>query len=80
MSRDSHVTEVHAEPVVAYDPELLAHLSLHRALIVRRALLASAIRGFLPLPMVDDLLAGRVRAGLYTKVAAGRQQAASVVG
>ncbi len=73
MSRDRCVTEVHAEPVVAYDPEQLAHLSLHRGLIVRRALLASAIRGFLPLPMVDDLLAGRVRAGLYAKVAAGRQ-------
>ncbi len=73
MNRDSRVTEVHAEPVVAHDPEQLAHLSLHRGLIVRRALLASAIRGFLPLPMVDDLLAGRVRAGLYAKVAAGRQ-------
>ena len=73
MNRDSRVTEVHAEPVVAHDPEQLAHLELHRGLIVRRALLSSAIRGFLPLPMVDDVLAGRVRAGLYTKVAAGRQ-------
>ena len=73
MSRDSRVTEVHAEPVIAHDPGQLAHLALHRALIVRRALLASAIRGFLPVPMVDDLLARRVRAGLYTKVAAGRQ-------
>jgi hypothetical protein len=70
MSRD--VTEVHAEPVIPHDPEKLAHLALHRGLIVRRALLASAIRGFLPLPLVDDVLAGRVRAGLYTKLAAGR--------
>jgi hypothetical protein len=73
MSRDSRVTEVHAEPVIAHDPEQLAHLALHRGLIVRRALLASAIRGFLPVPMVDDVLARRVRAGLYAKVAAGRQ-------
>jgi hypothetical protein len=73
MSRDSHVTEVHAEPVIPHDPEKLAHLTLHRGLIVRRALLASAIRGFLPLPVVDEVLAGRVRAGLYIKLAAGRQ-------
>jgi hypothetical protein len=73
MTRDSRLTEVHAEPVVAHDPGQLAHLALHRGLIVRRALLSSAIRAFLPVPMVDDVLAGRVRAGLYTKVAAGRQ-------
>jgi hypothetical protein len=73
MSRDSRVTEVQAEPVIAHDPRQFAHLALHRGLIVRRALLSSAIRGFLPVPMVDDVLAGRVRAGLYTKVAAGRQ-------
>lgn len=71
MNRDS--CEVHAEPVIVHDPEQLAHLALHRGLIVRRALLSSAIRGFLPVPMVDDVLAGRVRAGLYAKVAAGRQ-------
>jgi hypothetical protein len=73
MKRDIFVTEVHAEPVVEHDPDQLAHLALHRGLIVRRALLSSAIRGFLPVPMVDDVLAARVRAGLYTKVAAGRQ-------
>jgi hypothetical protein len=71
MNRDS--CEVHAEPVIPHDPGQFAHLALHRGLIVRRALLSSAIRGFLPVPMVDDVLAGRVRAGLYTKVAAGRQ-------
>jgi len=73
MNRDTPITEVLAEPVVAADPEHLAHLEIHRGLIVRRALMASAIRGFLPVPMVDDLLASRVRAGLYTKLAAGRQ-------
>jgi hypothetical protein len=73
MNRNRRVTEVRAEPVIVHDPEQLAHLALHRGLIVRRALLASAIRGFLPVPMVDDVMAGRVRAGLYAKVAAGRQ-------
>jgi len=72
MNRDNRITEVHAEPVIALDPEQFAHLALHRGLIVRRALLSSAIRGFLPVPMVDDVLAGRVRAGLYAKLAAGR--------
>ena len=73
MNRDRRVTEVRAEPVIAHRPEQFAHLALHRGLIVRRALLSSAIRGFLPVPMVDDVLAGRVRAGLYAKLAAGRQ-------
>ena len=73
MKREGGITEVLAEPVIAHDPERFAHLALHSGLIVRRALLASAIRGFLPVPMVDDVLAGRVRAGLYTKLAAGRQ-------
>ena len=73
MNRDGQVTVVHAEPVVPADAGQLAHLALHRGLIVRRALLSSAIRGFLPVPMIDDLLAGRVRAGLYSKLALGRQ-------
>ena len=73
MNRNDRITEVRAEPVIAHDPEQFAHLAQHRGLIVRRALLSSAIRGFLPVPMVDDVLAARVRAGLYAKVAAGRQ-------
>ena len=73
MTRDSGVIEVHAESVIAHDPGFLAHLALHRGLIVRRALLAGAIHGFLPVPVVDEALAGRVRAGLYTKLAAVRQ-------
>jgi hypothetical protein len=73
MSRDSHVILVGAEPVIAFDAEALAHLAQHRGLIVRRALLASALRGFMPVPLVDDMLAARVRAGLYAKLAGGRQ-------
>ena len=69
----SDVTLVQAEPVRVSDPGRLAHLSAHRGLIVRRALLVSAIRGFFPVPLVDDVLARRVRAGLYQKLASGRQ-------
>ncbi len=71
--RDDRTVEVQAEPVVPRDPERFAHLARHRGLIVRRALLASAIRGLLPVPMLDDVLAGRVRAGLYAKLASGWQ-------
>ncbi len=63
---------VGAEPVAPADPERLAHLALHRSLIVRRALLSTALGGFVPLPVMDELLASRVRAGLYMKLAAGR--------
>jgi hypothetical protein len=69
---DPVIIEVHAEPVVASDPDGLAHLANHRGLIVRRALLASAISGFLPVPVLDEKLARRVRAGLYQKLARGR--------
>jgi hypothetical protein len=75
MSSDSRndITEVRAEPVVLSDPGKFAYLAEQRGLIVRRALLASAIRGFLPVPVMDDVLARRVRAGLYQKLASGRQ-------
>ncbi len=67
------ITAVTAEPVLAVDPQGLAHLAAHRGLIVRRALLVSAIRGFFPVPLLDDVLARRIRAGLYQKLASGRQ-------
>jgi hypothetical protein len=73
MSREPPVTHVIAEPVTSHDADRLAHLGAHRRLIVRRALLAGAIRGFFPVPIVDDQIAGRVRAGLFGKLAAGRQ-------
>lgn len=65
--------EVGAEPVTPQDPSRLSHLAQNRGLIVRRALLASALGGLVPVPIVDDFVAGRVRAGLYMKLAASRQ-------
>lgn len=73
MNRDRSITEVVAEPVAPDGEQDLSHLSKHRGLIIRRALLASAIRGFLPVPMLDDTLANRVAAGLFAKLAAGHQ-------
>lgn len=48
------------------------HLSENRGVIVRRSLLSSAIAGAIPVPVLDDLLAVRVRAGLYMKLAERR--------
>ena len=73
MKSNPHITVVRAELVAPDDGERLAHLRLHRGLIVRRALLASAIRGFCPLPVADDLLCRRIHAGLLQKLAALRQ-------
>jgi hypothetical protein len=65
--------EVGAEPVAPQDPSRLSHLAQNRGLIVRRALLASALAGLVPVPILDDMVAARVRAGLYMKLAASRQ-------
>lgn len=51
----------------------LDHLSQHRRLIVRRSLLASAVGGLVPIPVMDDYLAGRIRAGMLMKLAERRQ-------
>jgi hypothetical protein len=61
-----------AERVDVPDPQRIAHLSQNRGLIVRRSLLASALGGFIPLPVMDDFVAGRVRAGLFIKLAESR--------
>jgi hypothetical protein len=61
-----------AERVEVPDPLRLAHLGQNRGLIVRRSLLASALGGFIPLPVMDDFVAGRVRAGLFIKLAESR--------
>jgi hypothetical protein len=65
--------EVGTEPVALRDWSRLSHLASNRRLIVRRALLASALGGVVPLPIMDEIVAGRVRAGLYMKLAASRQ-------
>jgi hypothetical protein len=65
--------EVGAEPVTLQDPSRFSHLARNRGLIVRRALIASALSGLVPVPIMDDILSGRVRAGLYMKLAASRQ-------
>jgi hypothetical protein len=63
---------VHAEPIETRDPQRLAHLAQNRGLVVRRSLLATALGGFIPLPVMDDFVAGRVRAGLFMKLAGSR--------
>lgn len=51
----------------------LSHLALNRGLIVKRSLLASAVGGAVPLPVLDDYVASRVRAGMLMKIAEKRQ-------
>jgi hypothetical protein len=70
---DRPAIEVGLEPVTLLDPSRFSHLARNRGLIVRRALLASALSGLVPVPIMDDILSGRVRAGLYMKLAASRQ-------
>jgi hypothetical protein len=48
------------------------HLAANRSLIVRRSLLATAVGGVVPLPVMDDYLAGRVRAGMLMQIAERR--------
>ncbi|HET6150107.1 MAG TPA: hypothetical protein VFH68_21375 [Polyangia bacterium] len=55
------------------DAENLDHLAANRRLIIRRSLLATAVGGVVPLPVMDDYLAGRVRAGMLMKLAERRQ-------
>jgi hypothetical protein len=73
MKDADRIPVAHAEPVLPDASDRLGHLRAHRGLIVRRALLASAIRGFFPLPVADELLGRRIGAGLFQKVAALRQ-------
>jgi hypothetical protein len=51
----------------------VAHLSENRRMIVRRSLLATAVGGAIPLPVLDDYFAGRVRAGMLMKIAERRR-------
>jgi hypothetical protein len=68
----SRSIRVEAEPLASGDPERLAHLQANRSLIVRRALLSTALGGVIPVPVMDDYVAGRVRAGLLVKLAEQR--------
>jgi hypothetical protein len=54
-------------------PGELDHLVENRRLVVRRALLAAAVGGVVPLPVMDEYLAGRVKAGMLMKLAERRQ-------
>jgi hypothetical protein len=72
MSEPLPPPPVLAEPVEARDPRRVAHLGEHRSIIVRRALLSSALGGVIPLPVMDDYVASRVRAGLFIKLAVAR--------
>jgi hypothetical protein len=49
------------------------HLRENRRLIVRRSLLATAVGGVIPIPVLDDYFAGRVKAGMLIKLAERRQ-------
>lgn len=51
----------------------IEHLSANRSLIVRRSLLATAVGGIVPIPVMDDYLAGRVRAGMLMQLADRRR-------
>jgi hypothetical protein len=64
---------VEAERVVARDPQRLAHLGVNRGLIIKRSLLATALGSVVPIPVVDEYIAVRVRAGLLMKLAEKRQ-------
>jgi hypothetical protein len=54
------------------DPRL-EHLAVNRRLVVRRALIATAVGGVIPIPVLDDYFAGRVRAGMLMKIGERRQ-------
>jgi hypothetical protein len=49
------------------------HLTANRSLVVRRSLLATAVGGVVPIPVMDDYLAGRVRAGMLMQIADRRK-------
>jgi hypothetical protein len=72
--RDDRPELVPSPPLPARDPaDGLEHLAENRRLIVRRALLATAVGGVIPIPVLDDYFAARVRAGLLMKLAERRR-------
>jgi hypothetical protein len=63
---------IEPEPVDVRDGKRLQYLSANRGLIVKRSLLATLAGGAIPIPVVDDYVASRVRAGLLMKLAEQR--------
>jgi hypothetical protein len=57
------------ERVESRDPLRMAYLVSGRGLIVKRSLLATAMGAVIPVPVMDEYVAGRVRAGLLMKLA-----------
>ena len=54
-------------------PGGVGHLADNRRLIVRRSLLATAVGGVIPIPVLDDYFAGRVRGGHARQIAERRR-------
>ncbi len=72
--RDETPELVAASPLPPGDPAGgLDHLAENRRLVVRRALLAATVGGVIPVPVLDDYFAGRVRAGMIMKLAERRR-------
>ncbi len=63
---------VEAEKLEIRDAARFRYLSANRGLIVKRSLLATVVGGLIPIPVVDDYVASRVRAGLLMKLAEQR--------
>ena len=70
--RRGETTSVEPEVVQARDPRRLTHLGDNRGIIVKRALMATAMGAVIPIPVVDEYISGRVRAGLLMKLAQAR--------
>jgi hypothetical protein len=64
---------IEPERVEVRDGKRLHYLSANRGLLVKRSLLATVVGGAIPIPVVDDYVASRVRAGLLMKLAQQRQ-------
>ena len=60
---------VEPERVEPRDPRQLAHLAANRGVIVKRSLMVTAVGAVIPVPVMDEYVAGRVRAGLLMKLA-----------
>src|SRR5688572_11711597 len=71
-NRPGGTTSLEPELVEPRDPRRLSHLSANRGLIVKRSLMASAVGAVIPVPVVDEYVSSRVRAGLLMKLAQAR--------